>query len=167
MPTISATQRDITTVNVDAIVNAANNALSGGGGVDGAIHRAAGPQLLAECRTLGRCETGDAVATRAYKLSAKWVFHTPGPAWSGGGRDEARLLRSCYDDCFRLAHVHGVQTIAFPAISTGAYRYPPDQAAVIALAAAGEAARTAPNLTGVLFVLYSSRDFRTYQRLLE
>lgn len=128
-----AVQGDITTFRVDAIVNAANTSLLGGGGVDGALHRAAGPELLAECRKLGGCETGNAKATPGFHLPANWVFHAVGPVWQGGGHDEDDLLASCYRRCLELARQHQVRTIAFPAISTGVYHFPPKRAARIAI----------------------------------
>ncbi len=124
---------DITQQRVDAIVNAANTTLLGGGGVDGAIHRAAGPELLAECRTLGGCATGQAKITRGYKLPAKWVIHTVGPVWQDGKHDEDELLASCYRSCFALVEQHGIKTVALPSISTGAYGFPMDRAARIAV----------------------------------
>jgi O-acetyl-ADP-ribose deacetylase (regulator of RNase III) len=130
---ITITRGDITRQAVDAIVNAANTSLLGGGGVDGAIHRAAGPALLEECRGLGGCATGEAKITRGYLLPAKWVIHTVGPVWHGGGRGEEELLAKCYPSCFALALAHSIRTIAFPSISTGAYRFPIAQASRIAL----------------------------------
>jgi O-acetyl-ADP-ribose deacetylase (regulator of RNase III) len=133
MARLIAVQGDITKVTVDAIVNAANTSLLGGGGVDGAIHRAAGPELVEACRTLKGCETGTAKATPAFRLQAKWIFHAVGPVWHGGSRGEDELLASCYAHCMQLAREHGVRSIAFPAISTGVYQFPPERAALIAV----------------------------------
>src|SRR5580698_4895607 len=141
---VRVVQGDITSRNVDAIVNAANGTLLGGGGVDGAIHRAAGPELLAECRKLGGCATGSAKITRGYRLPAKHVIHAVGPVWSGGGNGEEELLASCYRTALDLVAAHRLVSIAFPAISTGVYRFPPDQAARIAVGTVAAEIASAP-----------------------
>lgn len=155
---------NITTYAVDAIVNAANNALCGGGGVDGAIHRAAGPELLAECRTLGRCETGGAVLTKGHRLPAKYVIHVVGPVWSGGEQREAELLASCYAEALRLAGERELAGIAFPSISTGAYRYPLEQAAKIAVATLVREAPKWKCLREIYMVCFDDKAVRAYER---
>jgi O-acetyl-ADP-ribose deacetylase (regulator of RNase III) len=166
MAELIAVRGDITELAVDAIVNAANNSLLGGGGVDGAIHRAAGPQLLEACRKLHGCETGDAKATPGFQLPAKWVFHTVGPVWQGGGRHEEDLLASCYRRCLALAQEHEVKSIAFPAISTGVYGFPTEPAARIALATVKEHV-AASGVTAVHFVCFSAETLAIYQSLLQ
>lgn len=147
---------DITRLAVDAIVNAANESLLGGGGVDGAIHRAAGPELLAHCRTLGGCPTGAARITPGFRLPARHVIHTVGPVWHGGGHGEPALLASCYRHCFRLAREHGIRSLAFPAISCGVFAYPPDAAARIAAAECRQALADNPGLERVLLVAFDA-----------
>jgi len=159
-------QGDITRQQVDAIVNAANTTLLGGGGVDGAIHRAAGPELLAECRTLGGCPTGEARITRGYRLPARFVIHTVGPVWNGGTRGEPELLRGCYVNSLKLAAEHGVRSIAFPSISTGAYRYPIEQAARIAVTTVRQALDRPTCVELVRFVCFSAADLEVYRVLL-
>jgi O-acetyl-ADP-ribose deacetylase (regulator of RNase III) len=163
---IEAVQGDITREAVDAIVNAANTTLLGGGGVDGAIHRAAGPELLGECRALGGCPTGEARITRGYRLPAKWVIHTVGPVWSGGRRGELDLLRACYENALALAGRHDIRSIAFPSISTGAYGYPIEAAAHIAVRTVRGALADPTTVELVRFVCFSARDLTVYRRLL-
>jgi O-acetyl-ADP-ribose deacetylase (regulator of RNase III) len=163
---LSLLRADITKLAVDAIVNAANSTLLGGGGVDGAIHRAAGPDLLAECRTLGGCRPGEAKITRGYDLPARFVIHTVGPVWSGGTRGEPEILANCYRNSLRVALENGAQTIAFPAISCGAYRYPIVDAARIAVDTTSEFLRENNSITAVSFVVFSDDLFAAYQRLL-
>ena len=160
---IAIGQADITRQRVDAIVNAANTTLLGGGGVDGAIHEAAGPELLAECRTLGGCPTGQAKITHGYRLPAKWIIHTVGPVWHGGDHNENGLLASCYRNCFALAEQHGIRTIAFPAISAGVYRFPMDRAARIALRETKNFLERNGSIEQVVLVCFSADALRIYQ----
>ena len=159
-------QGSITELEVDAIVNAANRTLLGGGGVDGAIHRAAGPELLAECRGLGGCETGEAKLTQAYNLKASYVIHTVGPIWRGGQDGEADLLESCYRSCFELADEHSIRTIAFPAISTGAYRFPLEPATRIALGTSWLALKANEGIKKVVFTCFDEESANLYRQLL-
>jgi O-acetyl-ADP-ribose deacetylase len=163
MDRISVRAADITTLDVDAIVNAANESLLGGGGVDGAIHRAAGPELLAECRTLRGCPTGQAKITRGYRLKARHVIHTVGPVWHGGTRGEPALLASCYHESLSLAVAHGVRSIAFPAISCGVYGYPIPDAARIAIETAVAFLASDDSLTDVIFACFGQDALRIFQ----
>ncbi len=164
MTILEAKQGDITEERLDAIVNAANASLLGGGGVDGAIHRAAGPELLTECRTLQGCQTGQAKITGGYLLPAKYVVHTVGPIWQGGDADEAKLLASCYERSLELAEDRGLKSIAFPAISTGVYGYPLDEASAIAVKSA--ASFDSVSLEVVRFVCFDATTLEIYQTLL-
>jgi O-acetyl-ADP-ribose deacetylase (regulator of RNase III) len=163
---LRAIQADITTLLVDVIVNAANRSLLGGGGVDGAIHRAAGPELLEECRALGGCETGNAKITKGYRLPARHVIHAVGPVWEGGQSGEPDLLASCYRRSLELAVLNGLRTIAFPGISTGVYGYPVDLAAKVAVSTVQAATRTANKLDEVTFCCFSERDLEVYLGLI-
>jgi O-acetyl-ADP-ribose deacetylase (regulator of RNase III) len=160
---LTAVRGDITSLAVDAIVNAANSSLLGGGGVDGAIHRAAGPELLAECRLLGGCDTGDAKATSGHRLPARWVIHTVGPVWHGGTDGEPELLASCYRRSLEVAEDVGARTIAFPAISTGVYGYPRDEAASIAV---GVLRSSTADLDEATLVAFDDETLRLYEALL-
>lgn len=157
-------EADITTLTVDAIVNAANSSLLGGGGVDGAIHRAAGPGLLAECRTLGGCETGQAKITGGYELPARFVIHTVGPVWHGGGRGEVELLASCYRESLLLASRNDCSTIAFPAISTGVYGYPAEEAAEIAVRTVADMLPNHPGIGCVTFCCFGNRSAELHRQ---
>ena len=163
---IELSRADITTLEVEAIVNAANTSLLGGGGVDGAIHRAAGPELLAECRTIGGCPTGETRITRGYRLPAKFVIHAVGPVWYGGGAGEPDLLASCYRNAFELARKHELKSIAFPAISCGVYRYPIPDAAVIAVRETTAALEQNPEIMRVIFTCFTDEIFEAYKSAL-
>lgn len=158
---------DITKQSVDAIVNAANNSLLGGGGVDGAIHRAAGPELLEECKKLHGCQTGQAKITKGYRLPAKWVIHTVGPVWHGGDRDEDRLLESCYKSSLLLAAQHDVKTVAFPSISTGVYRFPVERAAQIAVSEIQSFLASHTSMEKIVMVCFDENTFQIYSRTAE
>jgi len=164
---IALIKSDITQVNCDAIVNAANKTLLGGGGVDGAIHRAAGPELLEECKGLGGCETGEAKMTQGYQLPARHVIHAVGPVWNGGKCREEELLAACYKNSLTLAQKHRLRTIAFPSISTGAYRFPIQEAAAIAVGTVKKFLEVNPEVFDqVTFVLFSARDLEIYKSIL-
>ena len=164
---IEIIQGDITKQAVDAIVNAANTSLLGGGGVDGAIHRAAGPELLAECRTLHGCRTGEAKLTKGYRLPARFVIHTPGPVWHGGGSGEEALLASCYKSCLTLAAENGCKTVDFPSISTGVYHFPLEKASRIAVSTIAAFLKEHPELERVRMVCFDGRTKTFYDRALE
>jgi len=166
-PRLALVRGDITALGVDAIVNAANSSLLGGGGVDGAIHRAAGPELLAECRTLGGCPTGEARITKGYRLKARHVIHTVGPVWHGGGDGEEHLLASCYRESLKLAAAHGVRSIAFPAISCGVYGYPIPEACAIAVREARAFLGAHETPETITFVSFGEDVWRTYRALLD
>jgi O-acetyl-ADP-ribose deacetylase (regulator of RNase III) len=164
---ISILKTDIATLDVDAIVNAANTSLLGGGGVDGAIHRAAGPELLAECRLLGGCKTGQAKLTKGYRLPARYVIHAVGPVWCGGEKGERELLASCYASCFQIAREHSLRTLAFPAISCGVYRFPVDLAVEIALRETAAELRGSDAIEKVIFACFDEVVYASYRRAIQ
>jgi O-acetyl-ADP-ribose deacetylase (regulator of RNase III) len=164
---VELVQGDITKMDVDAIVNAANNSLLGGGGVDGAIHRGAGPKLKEECRSLGGCETGDAKITKGYNLKARHVIHTVGPVYRGGASGEAKRLEACYRRCFEVAAENGLTSLAFPSISTGAYGYPIEDACKIALGTTLDQLGRFTQIRSVVFVLFSRKDLDVYEKSLK
>jgi len=164
---IEIQQGDITKLNVDAIVNAANTSLLGGGGVDGAIHRAAGPELHEECKTLNGCKTGEAKITKGYNLPAKFVIHTVGPIWNGGKNNEEELLANCYQNSLRLAVENGISSIAFPAISTGVYNFPLEKATEIAINETGNYLQTNNKIDKVIFVAFDEKTHNVYNQLLK
>lgn len=166
MDRIEIVEGDITRQSVDAIVNAANTTLLGGGGVDGAIHRAAGPQLLEECRAIGGCPTGEARITKGYRLPVQWVIHTVGPVWSGGEQGEDELLANCYRNSLALAVRNVARSVAFPAISTGVYSFPLERATRIATREVSSFLKTTPTVDRVIFVCFGARAFQCYQTIL-
>ncbi len=166
MNKIELIRGDITRIDADAIVNAANTSLLGGGGVDGAIHRAAGPQLLEECRTLNGCKTGEAKLTHGYNLPARYVIHTAGPVWHGGNHNEPELLKSCYTNSLALAAAHNLKSIAFPNISTGVYGFPKHEAAAIAIASVKKGLSVHPEIKKATFVVFDEENYAIYKEML-